>query len=287
MRNTQKYIAGAQKYKAEETKETEIFSPRVKKGDKKTFLLRFVPPSPKDDEALVPGWYIYKTVHFIGNQGERKELKLCRKNLGRREKCPLCDYRFSPEGKEDNRVTWSERYLANVLILRAPEEYRDMIGKVVTMEFGNQIFKKVKQQTEPEPDEINDNPEPYDILNGKTGKNFVYKIDYSGPFQSYKDSYFEANGSSLGDDAKIEEIFNRAPSLQQYLTSVEDVMSLEDAKVYLANFLGDEGKVAAQHTGKDRSFESRNQGVAKVLDSIPDATPDSAPGKPQEDWYQK
>lgn len=299
MRNTQKYIVGAQKYNAKPKKaeapvkqeDPEFFSPRVKKGEKKVFLLRFVPPSPKDDEALVPGWYVYKTVHFIGEEvrepGESKDLKLCRKNLGKKERCPLCDYRFSPQGKDDKRITWSERYLANVLILKAPEEHKDLIGKVLTMEFGNQVFKIIKQQTEPEPDEINENPVAYDILNGKTGKNFIYKMDYTGPFQSYKDSYFESNGSSLGDDKRIEEVFEMAPMLQKRLPKPEEILTLEDMNAYLAKFLGDPGVVASQNVSKEKNFETKNQGVSRVLDSIPDATPDSVSEKPTDDWYQK
>lgn len=281
-RNTQMYIQGAQAYKTSEgPSDDQLFRPKVEKKTVVKFMLRFVPPPESDDMAIVPSFYVRKQVHYLRRADGSSIIKNCRHNLGKREKCPYCDYRFSPQGKEDKSVSWAERYYANVYVENGPE----MVGKVFLLEFGNQLMKKILAEVAPEPDDFTPNPTPYNILDPKTGKSFIYSIDKTGQYTNYDASKFATTGSPIAGDPKSADlIFSQAHSLVPRVVMEKDIETIEVAANCLKDFLNEVGNAPQSAKVSESNFDKSNVGVAGVLDSIPDDVTGTVGGKPTSDW---
>jgi len=205
-------------------------------------VVRFLPASDGEDLPWVrywdhgfkgPNglWYIENSLTSIGQQDPVSEMNSVLWNSGRDE-----DKAIARERKR--RL----HYVSNVLVVSDPSNPENE-GKVFLYKFGKKIFDKVMEAMQPAfEDETPINP--YDFWEGADFKIKIRKVE---GWVNYDKSEF-ASQSSLydGDEARLEEVYGKLYSLQEFLAP-ENYKTYDELKTKLNRVLGvDAGPIAAE-----------------------------------------
>ena len=167
-------------------------------------------------------WYIENSLTSIGQQDPVSEMNSVLWNSGRDE-----DKAIARERKR--RL----HYVSNVLVISDPSNPENE-GKVFLYKFGKKIFDKVMDVMQPQfADEEPVNP--YDFWEGADFKVKIRKVE---GWINYDKSEFSAPSALHGgDDERIEEVYNKLYSLQDFMKP-ENYKSYDELKLKLNRVLG-------------------------------------------------
>jgi hypothetical protein len=99
--------------------------------------------------------------------------------------------------------------VSNILVLKDPEN-TDNEGKVFLFRYGQKIYDKIKAQLRPKDEE----DEKVNVFDFWSGADFRLEIKNVAGYRNYDDSNFKRSSALFkGDDAKLEEIFNKLQPL--------------------------------------------------------------------------
>ena len=194
-----------------------FWKPTRDKDGNGTCLIRFMPAPQGEDDSFVRVYTNavnnYKTKKFLN------ELSLA--TIGQAD--PITEYWWGFYESKHPKAEWirrDEKFISNILVIKDPAN-PDNDGKVFLYEYGKQIFNKIKGKMSPDEGFESEAFDPFDPWEGA---NFKIKIiskdvhingkDIKMP--NYESSEF-ASQSKIGDDDKIEEIYNQEHSLKQFI----------------------------------------------------------------------
>ena len=202
-------------------------------------------------------WYIENSLTSIGQQDPVSEMNSVLWNTGRDE-----DKAIARERKR--RL----HYVSNVLVISDPSNPENE-GKVFLYKFGKKIFDKIMDVMQPQfADEEPVNP--YDFWEGADFKVKIRKVE---GWINYDKSEFSAPSALHdGDDERIEEVYNKLYSLQDF-TKPENYKSYDELKMKLNRVLGVDAGVSMDTPSPAPVVE---EPMIASNDAMPLGEPDSA-----------
>lgn len=167
-------------------------------------------------------WYIENSLTSIGQQDPVSEMNSVLWNSGRDE-----DKAIARERKR--RL----HYVSNVMVISDPSNPENE-GKVFLYKFGKKIFDKLMDVMQPQfADEEPVNP--YDFWEGADFKVKIRKVE---GWINYDKSEFSAPSALFeGDESRLEEVYNKLHSLQDFLEP-GNYKSYDELKMKLNRVLG-------------------------------------------------
>jgi hypothetical protein len=214
--------------------------PETDKAGNGMAIIRFLPAPAVDGDDALP-WVRIFNHGFQGPGGWL--IDGCLTTIG--QKCPVCEHNGNlwNSGNDANKDIARKQkrkvnYIANVLIISDPKNPGNE-GQVKLFKFGKKIFDKISEAMNPEfEDEKAVNP--FDFWEGA---NFKLKMRQVEGYRNYDKSEFESVSPLFdGDDAKLESIWKKEYSLNEYLDP-KQFKSYEQIKSRLEKVLGFEGVV--------------------------------------------
>lgn len=206
--------------------------PEVDKSGNGFAVIRFLPASKNEDVPFVRIW----DHAFKGPTGQwyiEKSLS----TLGQPDPVMEHNSRLWDSGSDENKKIASKQkrrltYISNVLVIRDPAKPENE-GTVRLYRYGKKIFDKLKDKMNPTfPGET-----PMDPFDMWAGANLRLKITNVDGYRNYDKSEFEpASALMEGDDAKLDELWNKQHSLAE-LISTDKFKSYDDLKARLNRVL--------------------------------------------------
>jgi hypothetical protein len=167
-------------------------------------------------------WYIENSLTSIGQQDPVSEMNSVLWNSGRDE-----DKAIARERKR--RL----HYVSNVMVVSDPSNPENE-GKVFLYKFGKKIFDKIMDVMQPQfADEEPVNP--YDFWEGADFKIKIRKVE--GWINYDKSEFSAATPLHGGDEERLEEVYNKLHSLQDFLKP-ENYKTYDELKMKLNRVLG-------------------------------------------------
>jgi len=175
-------------------------------------------------------WYIENSLTSIGQQDPVSEMNSVLWNSGRDE-----DKAIARERKR--RL----HYVSNVMVVSDPSNPENE-GKVFLYKFGKKIFDKIMDVMQPQfADEEPVNP--YDFWEGADFKIKIRKVE---GWINYDKSEFSAPAPLHGgDEERLEEVYNKIHSLQDFLKP-ENYKTYDELKLKLNRVLGVDAGVSME-----------------------------------------
>jgi len=214
--------------------------PETDKAGNGMAIIRFLPAPAVDGDDSLP-WVRIFNHGFQGPGGWL--IDGCLTTIG--QKCPVCEHNGTlwNSGNDANKDVARKQkrkvnYITNVLIISDPKNPEND-GQVKLFKFGKKIFDKISEAMNPEfEDEKAVNP--FDFWEGA---NFKLKMRQVEGYRNYDKSEFESVSPLFdGDDAKLESIWKKEHSLNEFLDP-KQFKSYEQLKSRLEKVLGFEGVV--------------------------------------------
>ena len=148
------------------------------------------------------------------------------------------------------------KYYSNILVVSDPK-HPEHEGKVFLFRYGKKIFDKLSEVMTPEFDD--ETPmNPFDFWKGANFKLKIRKVD---GFWNYDKSEFEATSELLdGDDAKLEEVYNKLYGLAQFLEA-DNFKSYDDLKTKLNRVLTGSSVVGTVETFSSKKPEKEETDI--------------------------
>jgi hypothetical protein len=211
-----------------------FWKPTVDKAGNGYAVLRFLPAPEGEDLPWVRywdhgfkgptgQWYIENSLTSIGQPDPVGEMNSVLWNSGR----------------DEDKATARDRkrrlhYVTNIMVVSDPANSQNE-GKVFLYKFGKKIFDKIMDVMQPQfQDEKPVNP--FDFWEGA---DFKLKIRQVEGYRNYDKSEFaSASGLYEGDDEKLESVYNRLFSLQEFLDP-KNYKSYAELQAKLARVLGE------------------------------------------------
>jgi len=212
---------------AESYKDVRFWRPELDKAQNGFAVIRFLPPVQNED---VP-WVRTFNHGFKGSGGWF--IENCPTTIGK--KCPICEANSElwNSGSDSNKKIASDRkrkltYIANILVVQDPK-HPENEGKTFLFKFGKKIFDMIMGKLQPESNEY-DPVEPLNVFDFWKGANFKLRVRSVAGYVNYDKSEFDAPTALLGgDDAKLEELWNKQHSLKAF-TDPAEFKSYEELK---------------------------------------------------------
>jgi hypothetical protein len=252
--------------KSDSYKDDRIWKPELDKASNGYAVIRFLPAPKNEDLPWVRvfnhgfkgpgGWYIENSLTTLGQKDPVSEMNTQLWNSG-------------VESDKDIARNRKRRlsYYANILVVSDPKNPEND-GKVFLYKFGKKIFDKIMEKMQPEFDDetaVN----PFDFW---TGANFRLKVRKVAGFVNYDKSEFEDASPILdGDDAKLEELWQKQYSLADF-TSASNFKTYDELKAKLNNVLG--GNTRFTETAEETKEESFTPEPSKESNSVSDNVDD-------------
>lgn len=279
-RNTKEVRDNVQKQKdsAKSGKKDERYlTLKVEKGETTQVRGRFLPPTAKEDPALIPTFYATKMYHQIENESGEKLFEQCPKSVG--GDCPICKYNsqnWKSYSKKEQGRSKKTKYIANFLVLKDPKNPTNE-GKVFLLSFGKKIYEKIMSEMFPNNEDGIDDVEPCDVYDVENGKDFIISAKIVDEYMNYDDSKFATKITKLcdGDEEKIEEVVKMCHNLSELVVTKEKFKSYDDIKTRFMSFIGG---VSHNDVTSSQSFDDKNAGVASLVESA------TATG-PEDSWF--
>lgn len=200
-------------------------------------------------------WYIENSLTTLGQKDPCGEYNSWLWNQG-------------PAGQDQARSQKRRlTYFANVYVIKDAAKPENE-GKVLVWRFGKKIFEKIMNQIKP-PFEGETPCDPFDLWNGKNLKVRVKTIvvregDQERKYPNFDNSEWDAQGPLFKEDSKIEDVWNSAHSLQQFVAPTE-FKTYEELEATLTRVMGmEETGLPSSKVNKSKSY------VEKIS---PDSTP--------------
>jgi hypothetical protein len=236
-----------------------FWKPEVDKAGNGYAVIRFLPAAEGEDLPWVRywdhgfkgptgRWYIENSLTSIGQQDPVGELNSQLWNSG-------------VEADKEKARAQKRRlhYVTNIMVVSDPANPANE-GKVFLYKFGKKIFDKIMDVMQPafqDEDPVN----PFDFWEGA---DFKLKIRNVEGYRNYDKSEFAGQSSLLGgDDAKLEEVYGKLYSLQDFVDP-KNYKSYAELKAKLNQVLGEEAmpmttaeSVSLDETAETPSFPSR------------------------------
>lgn len=247
-----------------------FWKPEVDKAGNGYAVLRFLPAPEGEDLPWVRfwdhgfkgptgRWYIENSLTSIGQPDPVGELNSSLWNSGREEDKETAR-------KQKRRL----HYVTNVMVVSDPSNPQNE-GKVFLYKFGKKIFDKIMDVMQPafqDEDPVN----PFDFWEGA---DFKLKIRNVEGYRNYDKSEFSSQSALLnGDDDKLEEVYNKLYSLQEF-TDPKNYKSYAELKAKLNQVLGSEAmpmttaeSVSLDETAPSPSFTQREEPSAPVAEPV-------------------
>jgi len=240
-------------------KDERFWRPELDKASNGFAVLRFLPTPPNEELPFSKlyshgfqgkgGWFIENSRTTLGEKDPVSEMNSELWNSG-------------IESDKDIARTRKRKlqYISNILIVSDPANPQNE-GKVFLYKYGKKIFDKIQEAAKPEfADE-----EAVDVFNFWEGANFKLKVRRVAGFINYDKSEFDSAAALFdGDDAKLEELWNKQYSLTAF-TDPSNFKSYDELKTRLQEVIGED----------IRSTESRSSTVEDVSSSEVNSIDDS------------
>ncbi len=211
-----------------------FWKPTVDKAGNGYAVIRFLPAPTGEDIPWVRYWdhgfkgptglwYIENSLTSIGQTDPVGELNSRLWNTGN-------------ESDKDKARTQKRRmhYVTNIYVVSDPSN-PDNEGKIFLYQFGKKIFDKIMDVMQPSfADEKAINP--FDFWEGA---NFKLKIRNVEGYRNYDKSEFDSPTSLSEDETKLEGIYQKQNSLQEFLDP-KNFKTYSELKVKLGRVLGEE-----------------------------------------------
>jgi len=211
------------------------WKPTVDKSGNGYAVLRFLPAPEGDDlpwvrywdhgfQGPTGRWYIEKSLTSIGKDDPVSEMNSILWNSG---------------DEKDKEIARSRKrrlhYVSNILVVSDPGN-PDNEGKTFLYQYGKKIFDKIMDVMQPQfQDE-----EPVNPFDFWGGASFKLKIRNFEGYRNYDKSEFETASELFdGDEARLEEIYNRLYSLKEF-TDESSYKSYAELKTKLNMVLGED-----------------------------------------------
>lgn len=209
--------------------------------------IRFIPSFNNEKTKL--NTFITRAVHGVTQYktigGEKKKRfinEICPKMVSKERECPICDHAWDnynrlidsdeKAAKEFPKAFASKsKYISNIQIIEDSENPSNE-GKIFLFEYGDQIQKLIKAQSQPSAEEIKDKGmTPFNAWDLMKGKDFRLKLKdgkhTANGFPSWEESFFVTDASSHVEDMKaMEALLNEAIILDEFIDDTH-VNSLE------------------------------------------------------------
>lgn len=197
-------------------------------------IVRFLPAPDGETEDFAKFY-----THFIRGQGNKKYVERCRTTLGEADPAEDLAKRLGA-GNKDVYLKYGRtpRFVANVLVIQDGNKPENN-GKVLLLEFGNKIMKKITAVMNGSDDPI-DPRAPINVLDPLDGANFKLVVTKQGGQNNYDESQFMGQSSLFnGDLEKIEAAWKTAHKLKP-LIAADTFKSYEDLSRHLADVVGED-----------------------------------------------
>ena len=197
-------------------------------------------------------WYIENSLTSVGQDDPVSEMNSVLWNSGRDE-----DKAIARERKR--RL----HYVSNVLVVSDPSNPENE-GKVFLYKFGKKIFDKIMESMQPafeDEEPIN----PYDFWEGAEFKIKIRKVE--GWVNYDKSEFAPQSALYSGDESRLEEVYNKLYSLQDFLDP-KNYKSYDELKSKMNKVLGiDAGVMAPAPSVSDVMEAPTMQTAAPVVDT--------------------
>ena len=263
----QKASGGQEKKSYEDDR---FWQPQVDKAGNGYAVIRFLPAAQGEElpwirywdhgfKGPTGRWYIENSLTTIGQKDPVSDLNSKLWNTGR---------------EEDKEMVRARKrrlhYVANILIISDPANPAND-GQVKLFKFGKKIFDKVLDVMQP----AFQDEKPVNPFDFWEGADFKLKIRNVEGYRNYDKSEF-ASAAPLfgGDDKKLESVYAKLHSLQEFLDP-KNFKSYAELERKLKEVLGEAGQVltTAEQTDLDEKTEAPAHRAAAAL------PPRSAPAK--------
>ena len=221
-------------------KDDRFWQPEVDKAGNGYAVIRFLPPSAGEElpwvriwnhgfQGPTGKWYIENSLTTLGKADPVSELNTELWNSGIEANKDLVR-------KQKRRLT----YVANIYVVKDPA-HPENEGQIKLYKFGKKIFDKIKDVMQPQfEDEAPVNP--FDFWKGA---NFKLKIRNVEGYRNYDKSEFETSSVLSEDDDKLESIWNKQHSLNEFLDP-KHFKSYEELKSKLEQVLNASGALTTR-----------------------------------------
>lgn len=269
-------------------KDDRLWRPEPDKAGNGYAVIRFL-PAPKNEELPFVKMYSHA---FQGKSGWFIENCLTT-NGG---KCPVCELNNElwNSGIDTDKNIARERkrkltYISNILVIK-DEANPQNEGKVFLFKYGVKIFDKIKEAMYPEfKDE-----QAIDPFNFWSGADFKLKIRKVAGYTNYDKSEFAPQSPLFGgDDAKLEALWNKQYSLQEFIAP-KNFKEYGALKTRLYEILGDdirssvmENTSRAEDESEENPFDAPSRTKASPKKQEP--APTDEPGEEMDSlsYFQK
>jgi len=266
----QKASGGQEKKSYEDDR---FWQPQVDKAGNGYAVIRFLPAAQGEElpwirywdhgfKGPTGRWYIENSLTTIGQKDPVSDLNSKLWNTGR---------------EEDKEMVRARKrrlhYVANILIISDPANPAND-GQVKLFKFGKKIFDKVLDVMQP----AFQDEKPVNPFDFWEGADFKLKIRNVEGYRNYDKSEFASPAPLFGgDDKKLESVYAKLHSLQEFLDP-KNFKSYAELERKLKEVLGEAGQVltTAEQTDLDEKTEAPAPRAAAAL------PPRSAPAKQAE-----
>lgn len=263
----QKASGGQEKKSYEDDR---FWQPQVDKAGNGYAVIRFLPAAQGEElpwirywdhgfKGPTGRWYIENSLTTIGQKDPVSDLNSKLWNTGR---------------EEDKEMVRARKrrlhYVANILIISDPANPAND-GQVKLFKFGKKIFDKVLDVMQP----AFQDEKPVNPFDFWEGADFKLKIRNVEGYRNYDKSEFASPAPLFGgDDKKLESVYAKLHSLQEFLDP-KNFKSYAELERKLKEVLGEAGQVltTAEQTDLDEKTEAPAPRAAAAL------PPRSAPAK--------
>mgnify|MGYP004453171147 CR=1 FL=1 len=215
-------------------KDDRFWRPELDKASNGYAVIRFLPAPP--DEELP--WAKYYSHAFQGPGGWFIENS--RTTLGEKDPVSEMNTLLWNSGVESDKDIARNRkrklsYVSNILVIGDPSNPENE-GKVFLYRYGKKIFEKIQEAAKPE-FEDEEKINPFDFW---AGADFKLKVRKVAGYINYDKSEFTSQNKLFeGDDALLEEIWNKQYSLTQFIDP-SNFKSYDELKTKLHSVIGDD-----------------------------------------------
>lgn len=254
-----------------------FWTPTVDKAGNGYAVIRFLPAPQGEDLPWVRvfnhgfqgpgGWYIENSLTTLNKKDPVSEYNTMLWNSG-------IEANKDQVRKQKRRLT----YISNIYVVKDPAN-PDNEGKVMLFKYGKKIFDKINEAMNPQ-FEDEEAVNPFDLWEGA---DFKMKIRNVEGYRNYDKSEFDSPSPLLDDDEKLEKVWAKEQSLQEFLDA-KNFKSYEELKAKLDRVLGLTANPAAAKRADDAEpQEEWTPPPQSRATAAPKAAKEEAPWSGEED----
>lgn len=264
-------------------RDARYWQPVVSKEGNGLAIIRFLPQPAGEDLPFVRkfshsfkgpgGWYIEKSLTTLGQKdpvGESNS-KLWETEI------------------EANREIARKRkrklgFISNIQVLKHSARPEDE-GKVFLFEYGKKIFDKINDKMNP-PEELGEDVEAWNPFDFWTGADFILKIKNVAGFRNYDDSQFKPQSALHGgDDAKLEEVYNKLYSLSAEIAP-DKFKTYEELEKKFLRVIGENSVGDRRSRDREDERQTSREQIERLTQSS-NSEDDESEGDDPADFFKK